>query len=112
MGKAIDDAVTYSLKTLHHTKREGKEKKKHPDIQRHHVHVCIVCGAVIKGTEPISCMTKYQLKNHKSCIGVVSYRKYHGTLHAELERQYCVEGLEGIMLSPRSRCDNPAGLPV
>ena len=59
MEKAIADAVQDSLKTLHCTKREGKEEiDKPPNMLRHRVHVCIVCDTVIKGTKLISCMTK------------------------------------------------------
>ena len=57
--KAIADAVKDSLKTLHQTKREGKEEKgKPPNMVRHQVHVCIARDTVIKCTKWISHMTK------------------------------------------------------
>ena len=112
MEKAIDDAVKYSLKILHCTKREGKQEEwEHPTKLRHWVYACVVCDAVIKGTESISHMTK-KMEKQESCLGVDSYRNYHSTLYAELERQSWVKGLEKMLLLPRLRGDNPTGLAV
>ena len=67
--------------------------------------VCIICDGYIKGVEKICAISKQQLQYHIARIGVESYEDYYGqTLKKELVEQYEVEGLEGLLLSIRSRC--------
>ena len=96
----IQNAMKEGLEELHCTKHDNNPLK-------HRVHVCIVCDAVIIGTESINRLKQQHLKAHRERLGVKEYRKYHGkdALHPELEKQYSVKGLEGMILSPRARHD-------
>jgi hypothetical protein len=71
----------------------------------HRALVCIVCDRFIIGMEPVFGITSEKLRKHTHRIGVASYNEYYGTtLKSELVRQYSVEGLSGLLLSPRARC--------
>ena len=92
---------------LHRTKKEDGEKTKDLEEEDHQFHkapVCIVCDHFIIGVEKICKLRPDQLLKHKHRIGVESYeRHYKMKLPTELVKQYEVEGLEGMLLSPRFR---------
>ena len=96
----IKRAVQEALRDLHRTKDANNPLK-------HRAHVCIVCDAFIIGTESINSLKTRDLKVHRQRLGVEEYRKYYGeeALHPDLEKQYSVKGLEGMLLSPRARQD-------
>ena len=78
---------------------EDLEKENH---QFHKAPVCIVCDHFIIGVETICKLRPDQLLKHKHRISVESYEKhYKMKLPTELVKQYEVEGLEGMLLSPR-----------
>ena len=96
----IQRAIQEGLRDLHCTKDANNSLK-------HRVHVCIICDAVIIGTESINSLKSRDLKVHRQRLGVEEYRKYYGeeALHQDLEKQYSVKGFEGMLLSPRARHD-------
>jgi len=66
--------------------------------------VCIICDRFIIGTEKTCKIQKNQILSHMDTLGVVAYETYYGSkLHPQLVTQYEVDGLEGMLLSPRSR---------
>ena len=73
--------------------------------------VCIVCDRHIIGVEEVCYLTNIQLKKNVHRIGVKSYDDYYTKvdnggypeLPLELIKQYEVGGLEGLLLSRRSR---------
>ena len=72
--------------------------------------VCIVCDRHIIGTEQVCHLTKEQLLKNKLRLGVESYNKFYMNngykpLHPELVKQYEVDGMVGLLLSQRSRCE-------
>ena len=72
--------------------------------------VCIVCDRHIIGTEQVCHLTKEQLLKNKLRLGVESYNKFYMNngykpLHPELVKQYEVDGMDGLLLSQRSRCE-------
>ena len=73
-------------------------------------NVCIVCDRHIIGTEKICHLTKTQLRRNTHRIGVDSYNDYYTKEgysellpESELVKQYTVDGMEGLLLSRRSR---------
>ena len=96
----IQRALQEGLRELHRTKDANNPLK-------HRVHVCIICDALIIGTESINSLKRTDLKVHRQRLGVEGYRKYYGeeSLHPDLEKQYSVKGFEGMLLSPRARHD-------
>jgi hypothetical protein len=72
--------------------------------------VCIVCDHHIIGTEKICHLTKEQLLKNEHRLGVESYNEFYmkngyKELHPELVKQYEVDGMTGLLLSQRSRCE-------
>jgi len=71
--------------------------------------VCIICDCHIIGTGEILYLRKDQLESNRLRIGVDSYNKFYAEEHnypelpEELIDQYKVEGLEGLLLSKRSK---------
>jgi hypothetical protein len=66
--------------------------------------VCIICDRFIIGTETIHKLTKEDIGAHSVRLGVKSYEEfYQTTLKAEVKRHYQVQGLQDMLLSPRSR---------
>jgi hypothetical protein len=52
-------------------------------------------------TETIHKLTKEDIGAHSGRLGVKSYEEYYQTtLKAEVKRQYQVQGLQGMLLSP------------
>ena len=72
----------------------------------HQALVCVICNELIIGVEPFCWINKQVLRGGdiKDRLGVERY-KYHYCveLNDELVCQYTVPGLEGILLSPRSK---------
>jgi hypothetical protein len=69
--------------------------------QRHRAIGCVVCDEFIIGTEEQCSITRDQLLEHKDRLGVESYEECHGVMDNELQKQYEIKGLEGILLSRR-----------
>jgi hypothetical protein len=66
--------------------------------------VCIICDCFIIGTETIHKLTKEDIGTHSERLGVKSYEEYYQTtLKAEVKKQYQVQDLQDMLLSPRSR---------
>ncbi len=70
----------------------------------HRATVCIICNRFIIGTETIHKLTKEDIGARSGRLGVKSYEEYYQTtLKAEVKRQYQVQGLQDMLLSPQSR---------
>jgi hypothetical protein len=66
--------------------------------------VCILCDCFIIGTETIHKFTKEDIGAHGERLGIKSYEEYYQTtLKAEVKKQYQVQGLQDMVLSPRLR---------
>ncbi len=66
--------------------------------------MCIICDHCIIGTEAIHKLTKGQILLHKKRLSVEGYEEYYETkLKSEVTKQYEVDGLKGMLLSPWSR---------
>ena len=97
MSKIIDHATKEAKQFLHRTQDLGNP-------HRHRAIVCIICDRFIIGTETIHKLTKQHIGAHSKRLGVKSYEEYYQTtLKAEVKRQYQVQGLQDMLLSPRSR---------
>ena len=88
----IEKAVKEALEALHHTQHEENPLQ-------HQVHVCVVCDSVIIGTQAVNHMSVDALLVHQERLGAELYRKYYGHLHRELEEQYSLPDLPGILVS-------------
>jgi hypothetical protein len=63
--------------------------------------VCIICNRCTIGTEAIHKLTKEQILLHEKRLSVESYEEYCETkLKSEVTKQYEVDGLKGMLLSP------------
>lgn len=81
---------------LHRTKQEQ-------DPTLHKVPVCVVCECFIIGTEEIHYLSGRELKEHKISLGVDSFEKYYNIdLPRQLQNEYKVSGLDGLLLSPKT----------
>ena len=80
MDKRIESAMKDALDILHCAQYDN-------DHVLHRVHGCVVCDAVIKGTEPVCCMTSIQLEKHCERLGVNTYTTFHKILQYRLEWQ-------------------------
>ena len=97
MKNVINQSMKESVKYLHRTKDPENPLK-------HRAIVCIICDRFIIGTEAIHKLTKEQILLHKRRLSVASYEEYYETkLKSELTKQYEVNDLKGMLLSPRSR---------
>ncbi len=86
-----------SVKFSHQTKKPENPHK-------HRAIVCIICDCCIIGTEAIHKLTKEQILLHKNSLSVESYEEYYETkLKSEVTKQYEVDGLKCMLLSPWSR---------
>ena len=71
---------------------------------RHHAHVCVICDRFIIGTEKLCKLTKEGIEKHSGRLGVENYETYYGmSLKPELIKQYQIDDMPGLLLSPRSR---------
>ena len=97
MSNIIDRSTKEAKQFLHRTRDPANP-------QKHRAIVCIICDRFIIGTETINKLTKKQIGAHSGRLGVKSYEEYYQTtLKAEVRRQYQVQGLQDMLLSPRSR---------
>jgi len=97
MTNVIDQAMMEAKQFLHRTRDPGNP-------HRHKATVCIICDRFIIGTETIHKLTKECIVTHTERLGVKSYEEYYQTtLKAKVKRQYQVQGLHDMLLSPRSR---------
>jgi hypothetical protein len=63
--------------------------------------VCIIYDRFIIGTKTIHKLTKENIGAHSERLGVKGYEEYYQTtLKAEVKRQYQVQGLPDMLLSP------------
>jgi len=86
-----------SVKYLHRIKDPD-------DPLKHRAIVCIICDRFIIGTEAIHKLTKEQILLHERRLSVASYKEYYETkLKSDVPKQYEVNDLKGMLLSPRSR---------
>jgi carboxypeptidase C (cathepsin A) len=94
MTNVIDRATKEARQFLHRTR----------DPANPHMHraiVCIICDRFIIGTKTIHKLTKADIGKHSGRLGVKSYEEfYQTTLKDEVKRQYRVQGLQDILLSP------------
>ena len=94
MSNVIDRATKEAKQYLHRTQ----------DPANPHMHraiVCIICDRFIIGTETIHKLTKEDIGVHSGRLGVKSYEEfYQTTLKDEVKRQYRVQGLQDMLLSP------------
>jgi hypothetical protein len=71
---------------------------------KHRTIVCIICNCCIIGTESIHTLTNDQISVHGKRLSVESYEEYYETtLKSKVTKQYEVDGLIGLILSPWSR---------
>ena len=94
MATVIDRATKEARQYLHRTR----------DPANPHMHraiVCIICDRFIIGTETIHKLSKEDIGAHSGRLGVKSYEEfYQTTLKEEVKRQYRVQGLQDMLLSP------------
>ena len=94
MSNVIDRAKKEAKQFLHRTRDPAN-----PKMQR--ATVCIICDRFIIGTETIHKLTKEDIGAHSERLGVKSYKEYYQTtLKAKVKRQYQVQGLTDMLLSP------------
>ena len=97
MRIVIDRAMKEARRFLYRTQDPAKPHK-------HRATVCIICDRFIIGTETIHKLTKKDICAHSERLGVKSYEKYYKTtLKDDVKKQYQVQGLHDMLLSPRSR---------
>ncbi len=97
MENVINQSMKEAVKFLHRTKDPVNPCK-------HRAIVCIIWDCCIIGTESIHTLTKDQISVHRKRLSVESYEEYYETtLKSEVNKKYEVNGLIGLLLSPRSR---------
>ena len=70
---------------------------------KHQASVCVACDRIIKGTETIHLLSKERILLNKHRLGVATYEKHFVTsLNLTLVKQYEIQDLQGLLLSPRS----------
>jgi hypothetical protein len=74
------------------------------DINKHQANVCVTCDRIIQLGAEIKQIPEDKIKEFTDQLSVDSYNEFHGELHPEVVKQYQVDGMEGLLLSPRSRC--------
>ncbi len=95
MTNVIDCATKEAKQFLHRTQDPANPHK-------HRATVCIICDCFISGTETIHKLTKEDICAHSERLGVKSYEEYYQTtLKAKMKKQYQVQGLQNMLLSPR-----------
>jgi hypothetical protein len=94
MTNVIDCATKEAKQFLHRTQDPANTHK-------HRATVCIICDCFIIGTETIHKLTKEDIGAHSERLGVKSYEEYYQTaLKSEVKKQYQVQGLQDMLLSP------------
>ncbi len=94
MTNVIDQATKEAKQFLQRT-RDPENPHSHREIK------CIICDCFIIGTETIHKLTKKDIGAHSERLCVKSYEEYYQTtIKAEVKRQYNVQGLTDMLLSP------------
>jgi hypothetical protein len=94
MTNLIDRATKEAKQFLHRTQDAANP-------HQHRATVCIICNHFIVGTETIHNLTKEDIGAHSERLVVKSYDEYYQTtLKAEVKKQYQVQGLQDMLLSP------------
>ncbi len=71
------------------------------NLHQHRATVCIICHRFIISIEIIHKLTKEDIRAHSKRLGIKSYEEhYQTTLKAEVKKQYQVQGLQDMLLSP------------
>jgi hypothetical protein len=97
MTNVIDCATKKAKQFLHGTQDPASP-------HQHRATVCIICDCFIIRTETIHKLTKEDIGTHSERLGVKSYEEYYQTtLKAKVKKQYQVQGLQDMLLSPRLR---------
>ncbi len=97
MTNIIDCATKEAKQFLHRTRDPANP-------HQHRATVCTICDCFIIGIETIHKLTKENICAHSKRLGVKSYEEYYQTtLKAEVKKQYQVQGLQDMLLSPGSR---------
>ncbi len=97
MTNVIDRATKEAKQFLHRTQDPA-------NFHQHRATMCIICDHFIIHIETIHKLTKEDIRAHSKRPGVKSYEEYYQTtLKAEVKKQYQVQGLQDMLLSPRSR---------
>ena len=78
----------------------------------HTALVCIICNRFIISIETIQGITKKRILNNKHRLSVEKYELFHGDINPIVVGQYTVDGLEGMLLSPRSFSCNEESMSV
>ncbi len=100
MENVINQLMKEAVKSLHRTKDPVNPCK-------HRAIVCIICDCCIIGTESIHTLTKDQISVRRKRLSAESYEEYYETtLKSKVTKQYEVDGLIGLLLSPWSRRDS------
>ena len=71
----------------------------------HQATVCVVCDRLITGEDKVCKISKERLENNRHRLSVETYEENFGQMHPLLVQQYAVEGLDKLLLSPRSYRD-------
>ena len=91
-----EDVVKRAIEALARTRRQDG---------RHCASVCLICDRIIKGVEKVHPISKDRVLENKHRLSVECFETHFGIeLNPILVRQYEVDGLEGLLLSPRSHC--------
>jgi hypothetical protein len=94
MTNAIDRAMKEAKQFLHRTWDQANP-------HQHRATVCIICDYFIIRTETIHKLTKEDIGAHSERLGVKSYEEYYQTtLKAEVKKQYQVQDIQDMFLSP------------
>ena len=68
--------------------------------------MCVVCDRCIIGVEKVHAMNKDHILLNAKRLSVKTYEEFYGeTLHPISVKQYQVDDIEGLLLSPRSYRD-------
>ena len=68
----------------------------------HMGNVCLICDRSSIGDAFFDYISKAHVLRHRDRLSVESYELEHGSLHELVKEYYAVEGLEGLLLSPRA----------
>ena len=67
----------------------------------HQANVCVIYDKLIIGTAKVCSLEKKTILKHRHRLSVERYIEYYGKeMHPELERQYQLQDMKGVLLSP------------
>ena len=101
LSHVVEPATAAPIKAA----KKADQRTKNEDGS-HQANVCIVCDELIMGVEALCWIDEEFLQSTENInrLGVARYsRHYILELKPELVKQYTVSGLEGMLLSPRSK---------